>query len=168
MAGLTMYAMKPVFELDAALELPSCMYSLPVIQSSVSIPGLGVSDTGSCPPGALQALEARQDTILARLERLKAEVASYKKSLGLSGSDVASTTSQVTFLELLTIQKLKLTHTGTDNNISQLSFPSIAPSDSTSQRLSKLRSSIAIIEAIFSEKPSSNQRTVAGPKSNAV
>ena len=166
MAGLTMYAMKPVFELDTALELPSCMYSLPVIQSSVNIPG--VSDTGSCPPGALQALEARQDTILARLERLKAEVASYKKSLGLSGSEVASTTSQVTFLELLTIQKLKLTHTGTDNNISQLSFPSIAPSDSTLQRLSKLRSSIAIIEAIFSEKPSSNQRIVTGPKSNAV
>ena len=166
MAGLTMYAMKPVFELDAALEIPSCMYSLPVIQSSVSIPG--VSDTGSCPPGALQALEARQDTILARLERLKAEVAAYKKSLGLSGSEVASTTSQVTFLELLTIQKLKLTHTGTDNNISQLSFPSIAPSDSTLQRLSKLRSSIAIIEAIFSEKPSSNQRIVTGPKSNAV
>ena len=66
------------------------MYSLPVIQSSVSIPG--ASDTGSCPPGAL---EARQDTILARLERLKAEVAAYKKSLGLSGSEVAST-SQVT------------------------------------------------------------------------
>lgn len=89
MAGLTMYAMKPVFELDAALELPSCMYSLPVIQSSVSVPE--VSDTGSCPPGALQALEARQDTILARLERLKAEVAAYKKSLGLSGSEVEST-----------------------------------------------------------------------------
>ena len=28
MAGITMYAMKPVFELDAALEVPSCMYSL--------------------------------------------------------------------------------------------------------------------------------------------
>ena len=71
MAGLTMYAMKPVFELDAALTIPNCMYSLPVIQSSLAIPGVGASDA-SCPPGALQALEARQDTILARLEKLKA------------------------------------------------------------------------------------------------
>jgi len=92
MAGITMYAMKPVFELDAALEVPSCMYSLPVIQSSVRIPGVGAGDD-SGPPGALQALEARQDTILARLEKLKAEVAAYKKSLGLSETVMTSSSS---------------------------------------------------------------------------
>ena len=47
--------------------------------------------------------------------------------------------------------------------ISQLSFPSIDKTDSTEQRLEKLRTSIQIVEAIFKEKPrSSNQsRTVA-------
>ena len=98
MAGITMYAMKPVFELDAALEIPRCMYSLPVIQSSLVIPGVGASE-GGCPSGSLQALEARQDTILARLEKLKAEVAAYKKSLGLSENVTSSPSSQVTFRE---------------------------------------------------------------------
>ena len=98
MAGITMYAMKPVFELDAALEVPSCMYSLPVIQSSVRIPGVGSGDH-SGPSGALQSLEARQDTILERLEKLKAEVAAYKKSLGLSETVTSSSSSQVTFRE---------------------------------------------------------------------
>ena len=67
MAG-TMYAMKPVFELDGVVEVPQCMYALPVIQRSDAVPAAQSAD---CPPGALQALETRQDAILARLERLK-------------------------------------------------------------------------------------------------
>ena len=94
----TMYAMKPVFELDASIEVPKCMYSLPVIQCSNHIPGVGSgvgSSSGTCPPGALQALEARQDAILARLERLKSDVEAYKKSLGLPAQCVSNpTTSQ--------------------------------------------------------------------------
>jgi len=96
----TMYAMKPVFELDADIEVPKCMYSLPVIQCSNHIPGVGSgvgasSGTTTCPPGALQALEARQDAILARLEKLKAEVEAYKKTLGLPAQcDSSSTSSQ--------------------------------------------------------------------------
>ena len=80
MAG-TMYAMKPVFELDGVVEVPQCMYALPVIQRSDAVPAAQSAD---CPPGALQALETRQDAILARLERLKVEVAAYKRTLGLA------------------------------------------------------------------------------------
>ena len=81
-----MYAMKPVFDLDAQVEVPSCMYSLPVIQSSNTIPGVG----GGGSAGQLEALEARQDAILARLEKLKGEVAAYKKCLGLPDAVEAS------------------------------------------------------------------------------
>ena len=59
------------------------MYALPVIQRSDSVPE-------DCPPGALQALETRQDAILARLERLKVEVAAYKRTLGLADSVAAA------------------------------------------------------------------------------
>ena len=79
----TMYAMKPVFDLDAEVEVPGCMYSLPVIQSSNRIPGVGASATTSTfvPAGVVKALEVRQDAIQARLEKLKTEVAAYKKML---------------------------------------------------------------------------------------
>ena len=79
----TMYSMKPVFDLDAKVEVPGCMYTLPVIQSSNSIPGVGVGVSRGSNSGVLEALEARQDAILVRLERLKKEVAAYKTSLGL-------------------------------------------------------------------------------------
>ena len=84
-----MYAMKPVFDLDAKVEVPSCMYTLPVIQSSNTIPGVAASVSS----GVVEALEARQDAILARLEKLKTEVAAYKKCLGLP--DAAGQASQV-------------------------------------------------------------------------
>ena len=84
----TMYAMKPVFDLDAKVEVPSCMYTLPVIQSSNTIPG--VTASGSVSAGVVEALEARQDAILARLEKLKTEVAAYKKCLGLPDAVEAS------------------------------------------------------------------------------
>ena len=88
----TMYAMKPVFDLDAEVEVPSCMYSLPVIQSSNTIPGVGLGGSPVSPvsPGLVEALEARQDAILARLEKLQSEVAAYKKCLGLPGAQEAS------------------------------------------------------------------------------
>ena len=89
----TMYAMKPVFDLDAKVEVPSCMYTLPVIQSSNTIPDVAAS--GSVSAGVVEALEARQDAILARLEKLKTEVAAYKKCLGLP--DAAGQASQVRF-----------------------------------------------------------------------
>ena len=77
--------MKPVFDLDAKVQVPDCMYTLPVIQSSNTIPGVGVGvSSGS---GVLEALEARQDAILARLERLKVDVAAYRSSLGLENGD---------------------------------------------------------------------------------
>ena len=91
MAG-TMYAMKPVFELDGVVEVPQCMYALPVIQRSDAVPAAQSAD---CPPGALQALETRQDAILARLERLKVEVAAYKRTLGLADSVAAAGPSKV-------------------------------------------------------------------------
>jgi len=71
-----MYALKPIFDLDAAVEVPSCMYPLPVIQQSQRI-------GSELPQGALEALSARQEAILARLGQLKEEVDAYKKSLGL-------------------------------------------------------------------------------------
>ena len=88
MAG-TMYAMKPVFELDGVVEVPQCMYALPVIQRSDAVP----VQSADCPPGALQALETRQDAILARLERLKVEVAAYKRTLGLADSVATAPTA---------------------------------------------------------------------------
>ena len=86
----TMYAMKPVFDLDAKVEVPGCMYSLPVIQSSNTIPGVGASAPAPVSAGVVEALEARQDLILARLEKLKTEVAAYKKCLGLQEAGQAS------------------------------------------------------------------------------
>ena len=86
----TMYAMKPVFDLDAKVEVPSCMYTLPVIQSSNRIPGVGGSAPSPVSAGVVEALEARQDVILARLEKLKTEVAAYKKCLGLQDAGQAS------------------------------------------------------------------------------
>jgi len=87
-----MYALKPVFDLDAKVDIPTCMYSLPVIQSSTPIGGVG----GAKPlcPNSVEALEARQDAILARLGQLKDQVAAYKKSLGLP--EVSTTSSNVT------------------------------------------------------------------------
>ena len=41
-----MYALKPVFDLDAKVDVPSCMYSLPVIQSSTPIDGIGMTKVG--------------------------------------------------------------------------------------------------------------------------
>ena len=84
-----MYPMKPVFDLDAKVEVPDCMYTLPVIQSSNTIPGVGAGVSGGCSPspGVVEALEARQDAILARLERLKKEIATYRSSLGLEAGD---------------------------------------------------------------------------------
>jgi len=76
-----MYALKPVFDLDAKVDIPSCMYSLPVIQSSTPIDGIGMTKA-TCPI-SVEALEARQDAILARLGQLKTQVAAYKQSLGL-------------------------------------------------------------------------------------
>jgi len=81
-----MYTLKPIFDLDASVEVPSCMYRLPVIQQSTRIEG-GVSPGemggSGCPPAALEALAARQDNILAKLEQLRKEVASFRASLGL-------------------------------------------------------------------------------------
>jgi len=77
----SMYAMKPVFDLDAKVEVPTCMYSLPVIQCSNPIDNVGMSKV-ACPM-SMEALEARQDAILARLGQLKDQVAAYKKTLGL-------------------------------------------------------------------------------------
>jgi len=91
----TMYALKPVFDLDAKVEVPTCMYSLPVIQSSTPIEGIGMSKA-TCPL-SMEALEARQDAILARLGHLKDQVAAYKKSLGLPDLGTPSTmTANVT------------------------------------------------------------------------
>ena len=81
-----MYFMKPVFDLDAKVQVPDCMYTLPVIQSSNTIPGVGVGVSGGS-SSVLEALEARQDAILARLERLKVDVAAYRSSLGLENGD---------------------------------------------------------------------------------
>ena len=86
--------MKPVFDLDAKVEVPSCMYTLPVIQSSNTIAGVGGGGGGSVSAGVVEALEARQDAILARLEALKTEVAAYKKCLGLTVAEAVET-SQV-------------------------------------------------------------------------
>jgi len=90
-----MYALKPVFDLDAKVEVPTCMYSLPVIQSSQPITGAGqCSNKQAAPdtPAALEALSARQDAILARLGQLKEQVSAYKESLGLPAA--ISTSSQ--------------------------------------------------------------------------
>ena len=124
----TMYAMKPVFDLDAEVEVPGCMYSLPVIQSSNRIPGVGASATTSTfvPAGVVKALEVRQDAIQARLEKLKTEVAAYKKCLGLQ--EDAGQASQVI-------------------SASHSSFPAIFETDSTSQIFSKLWTTVGIIEA---------------------
>jgi len=87
-----MYAMKPVFDLDAVVQVPDCMYSLPVIQSSQPIEGVGGQASQPTAACALAALSSRQDNILAKLEQLKEQVSAYQKSLGLP---VTSSTSVV-------------------------------------------------------------------------
>jgi len=120
----TMYALKPVFDLDAKVDIPTCMYRLPVIQASTPIAGIGGAKS-TCPI-SVEALEARQDAILARLGQLKDQVSVYRKSLGLS---------EVT--------------------ITPLSFPRITDSDSTLQRIAKVKETMLLIDAIFQKKPSS-------------
>ena len=81
-----MYALRPVFDLDAVVEHPACVYRLPVIQSSRPIESLwaqGAAAGGAVAGGAVAALAARQEAILGRLEQLKEEVAAYQASLGL-------------------------------------------------------------------------------------
>jgi len=80
-----MYALKPVFDLDARVDLPTCMYSLPVLQVSKSL-GAG----GDMPEHAIQALEARQEAILNKLGQLRGEVERFLKGQGLT----SFTTSQ--------------------------------------------------------------------------
>lgn len=81
-----MYALKPVFNLDARVDLPTCMYSLPVIQVSKSINESGED----LPEHAIKALEARQEAILNKLGLLRGEVESFLKGQGVS----SFTTSQ--------------------------------------------------------------------------
>jgi len=85
-----MYPLKPVFNLDARVELPTCMYSLPVIQVSKSL----ASDGGQCPDSVLKALEARQEAILTKLGHLRDEVSKYRKSLGLATTFSSDTMPQ--------------------------------------------------------------------------
>merc|ERR1719430_903797 len=68
------------------------MYSLPVIQSSQPIEGVGGQASQPTAACALAALSSRQDNILAKLEQLKEQVSAYQKSLGLP---VTSSTSVV-------------------------------------------------------------------------
>jgi len=123
----TMYPLKPVFDLDAKVDVPTCMYSLPIIQSSTPIEGIGMTKA-TCPL-SVEALEARQDAILARLGQLKDQVAAYKQSLGLP--DIATPTTATP------------------------AFPTITASDTTTQRIEKLKRTMLLIEAIFLEKPTS-------------
>jgi len=92
-APLGMYDLKPVFDLDAHVDIPDCMYRLPVIQSSKRIESVGgvSSGVGESPtPCAIAALAARQDNIIARLEQLRDQVNAYQKSLGLPASTSAA------------------------------------------------------------------------------
>jgi hypothetical protein len=87
-----MYDLKPVFDLDAKVDIPDCMYRLPVIQSSKHIENIGgvSSGAGDSPtPCAIAALAARQDNIIARLEHLRDQVNAYQKSLGLPATSAA-------------------------------------------------------------------------------
>jgi len=83
-----MYALKPVFDLDARVELPTCMYSLPVLQVSKGIHP--VCESGDIPSNVLAALEQRQEAILAKLGHLSEEVSKYRSSIGLAGSSTQS------------------------------------------------------------------------------
>ena len=167
----TMYAMKPVFELDSVVSIPSCMYSLPVIQASNHIPGVGSGHGSGVSSGDqdIRVLEARQDAIISRLEKLKADVEAYKQSLGLTTGTVAATSTEVKIIikkQSLTCLRLITLH------YSQLSvFPSIVDTDSTLQRLEKLKVSINMIEAIFNEPShdnSSKQTRSTGSKNVLV
>ena len=163
-----MYALKPVFELDSVVDIPSCMYSLPVIQCSAHIPGVGGHGHGGVAAAAgqaadLKALEARQDAIIARLERLKADVESYKQSIGLAVSSGSVSSAQVWSTTNLSLFNA-------DISCLQLTFPCIVASDSTLTRIDKLKESIKIIEAIFKEGPvrSVNSSKVVSPHSSLV
>jgi len=93
-----MYSMKPVFNLDARVDLPSCMYSYPVQQVSKGI-GAGVGEDttngGTIPEHALKALEARQEAILQKLGLLRGEVEKYMKGQGISVAGVQTDALQV-------------------------------------------------------------------------
>jgi len=87
MAESGMYAMEPVMKLDTSVDLPTCMYTLPVLQVSKSTK---TEEGGDCPPAVLKALEARQEAILAKLGHLREEVMKYRTSIGLTSSVPAS------------------------------------------------------------------------------
>jgi len=80
-----MYSLPPIYNLNAKVDLPTCMYSLPVIQSSAgeNIQAVESSSSSSAGAGYMDALEKRQDSILARLGQLKDQVSAYKQSIGL-------------------------------------------------------------------------------------
>merc|ERR1719300_596701 len=71
----------------------------------------------------MEALEARQDAILTRLEELKEQVKAYKKSLGLS-----------------------------DLPPPKPVFSAISTEDTIRQRIEKLKRTISIIERLFERR----------------
>eukprot|EP00088_Acartia_fossae_P048149 TRINITY_DN5246_c0_g1_i11.p1 TRINITY_DN5246_c0_g1~~TRINITY_DN5246_c0_g1_i11.p1 ORF type:complete len:572 (-),score=167.61 TRINITY_DN5246_c0_g1_i11:328-2043(-) len=83
-----MYSMKPVFDLDVRVDLPTCMYSMPVIQMSKSLgvtpQALTSTNAEDIPEAALKALEARQEAILSKLGQLRSEVERFLKGQGIT------------------------------------------------------------------------------------
>jgi len=101
-----MYSLPPLVDMTSKLDLPSCMYSLPVLQSSSQVQQ-GADDSHQSSTGQsagyMERLEKRQEAILTRLGQLKDQVSAYKQSIGLppvpssavaqSASQAAATTS---------------------------------------------------------------------------
>ena len=74
-----MYTLNPVYNLNTRVDLPTCMYSLPVIQVSKRTDG-GGNGWADVSPQVLQSLAARQEEILVKLDHLRAQVLKYTKS----------------------------------------------------------------------------------------
>jgi len=88
-----MYSLGPVYDLNAKVDLPTSMYSLPVIQSSAGENIQPSEASSGSQAGYMDALEKRQESILARLGQLKDQVSAYKQSIGLGPVPDAKTTS---------------------------------------------------------------------------
>ena len=67
-----MYAVKPIYDLDAEVDIPTCMYSMPVMQCSKPIAGIGEATVGLFTSLAFLHLQI-QATSPVSLEDLKAE-----------------------------------------------------------------------------------------------
>lgn len=113
--NMAMYSLPPILKTEGPIELPTCMYKLPVIQASDNVQltcngsalkVLGIAEFASfityirfwygfqSGPVSLAELESRQERLMTRLNQLQSKVVSVRKDLGLGPSAIMTGANQ--------------------------------------------------------------------------